>query len=56
MFGVPSGRLFGYVVSWRKIDPNPEKVLAITKMEPPESLHDIQKLMGCMVALRSFIS
>jgi hypothetical protein len=38
------------------IDPNPEKVLAITKMKPPEILHNVQKLMGCMTALSRFIS
>jgi hypothetical protein len=43
-FGVPSGNLLGYMVSHRSIDPNPEKVSAITKMNPPESLHDVQKL------------
>jgi hypothetical protein len=54
-FGVPSGKLLKYMVSHRGIDPNPEKVSAITKMKPPESLHDVQKLMGCMAALRRFI-
>jgi hypothetical protein len=38
------------------IDPNPEKVSAITKMKLPKSLNDVQKLMGCMVALSRFIS
>jgi hypothetical protein len=37
------------------IYPNPEKVTTITKMKPPESLHDVQKLMGYMAALRRFI-
>jgi hypothetical protein len=55
-FGMPSGKLLGYVVSHHRIDPNPEKVSAITKMMPPESLHDVQKLMGCMAALSRFIS
>jgi hypothetical protein len=55
-FGVPSGKLLGYMVSRRGIDPNREKVSAITKMKPPESLHDIQKLTGCMTALSRFIS
>jgi hypothetical protein len=55
-FGVPSGKLIRYMVSHRSIDPNPEKVLAITKMKPPESLHDVQKLMGCMATLSRFIS
>jgi hypothetical protein len=55
-FGVPSGKLLGYMASRRCIDPNLEKVLAITKMKPLENLHDVQKLMGCMVALSRFIS
>jgi hypothetical protein len=29
---------------------------AITKMRPPESLHDVQKLMGCTATLSRFIS
>jgi hypothetical protein len=40
-FGVPSGKLLGYVVSRCGIDPNPEKVSVITKMKPSESLHDV---------------
>jgi hypothetical protein len=54
-FGVPSGKLLGYMVSHHGIDPNPEKVSAITKMKPPESLNDVQKLTGCMATLRWFI-
>jgi hypothetical protein len=55
-FDVSSGQLLGYMVSCRGIDPNPEKVSAITKMKPPESLHDVQKLMGYMSTLRRFNS
>jgi hypothetical protein len=44
------------MVSRHGIDPNPEKVSAITKMKSLESLHDVQKLMGCMAALSRFIS
>jgi hypothetical protein len=44
-FSVPLGKLLGYMVSRCGIDPNPEKVSAIMKMKPPESLHDVQKLM-----------
>jgi hypothetical protein len=40
-FGVPLGKLLGYMVSRWGIDHNPEKVSAITKMKPPESLHDV---------------
>jgi hypothetical protein len=55
-FNVPSRKLLGYMVSCRGIDPNTEKVSAITKMKLPESLHDMQKLMACMAALSRFIS
>jgi hypothetical protein len=55
-FGVPSLKLLGYMVCRRGIDPNPEKVSAITKMKPPESLHDVQKLTGSLAALSRFIS
>jgi hypothetical protein len=55
-FGVPLGKLLRYMVSHRGIDPNPEKVSAITKMKLPESLHDMQKLIKCMAALSMFIS
>jgi hypothetical protein len=40
-FGVSPGKLLRYMVSHRGIDPNPEKVSAITKMKLPESLHDV---------------
>jgi hypothetical protein len=55
-FGVPSGKLLRCMVSRRGIDPNLEKVSAITKLKPPKSLHDVQKLAGQMVALSRFIS
>jgi hypothetical protein len=55
-FGVPLGKLLGYSMSHHGIDPNPEKVSAIIKMKPPESLHDVQKLMGSMAALSRLIS
>jgi hypothetical protein len=54
--GVPSGKLLRYMASHRGIDPNPEKVSAITKMKLPESILDIQKLMRCMAALSRYIS
>jgi hypothetical protein len=52
---MPSGKLLRYMVSHRGIDPNLVKVSAITKMKPLESLHDVQKLTGCMTALSRFI-
>jgi hypothetical protein len=55
-FGVPSGKLLGYMVSRHGIDPNQEKVSTIAKMKPHESLHDVQKLTECMDALCRIIS
>jgi hypothetical protein len=55
-FGVPSGQLLRYMVSRCDIDLNPEKATAMTKMRTPVSLHDVQKLTGCMAALSQFIS
>ena len=51
IFGVPSGILLGYIVSARGIEPNPDKVSAITNMKRPTCVKDIQKLTGCMAAL-----
>jgi hypothetical protein len=56
IFGVTSGKLLKYMVSDRDIDANLEKMSTITKMKPPESLHDVQKLIGCMTVLSKFIS
>ena len=41
IFGVPSGILLGYIVSARGIEPNPDKVSAITNMKRPTRVKDI---------------
>ena len=41
IFGVPSGILLGYIISARGIEPNPNKVSAITNMKQPTCLKDI---------------
>ena len=56
IFGVPSGILLGYIISAHGIEPNPDKVSAITNMKWPTYVKDIQKLIGCMAALSLFIS
>jgi hypothetical protein len=55
-FGVPSGKLFGFLVSHRGIEANPNKVKAIEEMRPPRSLKEMQRLAGCMAALGRFIA
>ena len=56
IFGVPSDILLGYIVSANGIEPNPDKISAITNMKWPTYVKDIQKLTGCMAALSRFIS
>ena len=41
IFGVPSGILLGYIISARGIEPNPDKVSAITNMKWPTCVKDI---------------
>jgi hypothetical protein len=56
VFGVPLGKLLGFIISNRGIEANPEKIMAITDMEAPATIKDVQKLIGCMAALNRFIS
>jgi hypothetical protein len=56
IFGVPSGKLLGFIVSNRGIEANPVKITAITDMEAPATIKDVQKLTGYMAALNRFIS
>jgi hypothetical protein len=56
VFGVPSSKLLGFIISRRSIETNPEKISAITSMKAPTCIQDVQKLTGCMAALNRFIS
>jgi hypothetical protein len=50
VFGVPSGKLLGFIISHHGIKANPEKIFAITNMRAPTCIEDVQKLTGCMEA------
>jgi hypothetical protein len=56
VFGVRLGKLLGFIVSNWKIEANPMKITAITDMEAPTTIKDVQKLTGYMAALNRFIS
>jgi hypothetical protein len=47
-FGIPSGKLLGFLVSHHGIEANPDKVKAIEEMRPPHNLKEMQCLAGCM--------
>jgi hypothetical protein len=56
VFGVLQGKLLGFIISHRRIEANPEKINAITAMDAPKMIKDVQKLTGSMAALNQFIS
>jgi ribonuclease HI len=56
VFGVPRGMLLGYIVSQRDIEANPEKVAALERIGPIRDLKGVQKVLGCLAALRCFIT
>ena len=56
VFGVPSGKLLGFIVSYRSIEANLEKLKDIFKMNSLTSLKDVQKLTICMAVLSRFVS
>jgi hypothetical protein len=56
VFGVPSGKLLGFIISHHGIEANPEKISTITNMRAPNCIKDVQKLTGSMAALNRFIS
>jgi ribonuclease HI len=56
VFGVSRGMLLGFIVSERGIEANLEKFAAITNMGPIQDLKGVHRVMGCLAALRRFIS
>ena len=56
MFGVPAGKLLGFLVSHRGIEANLKKIKAITSLAEPKCINDVQRLAGRVAALSRFIS
>ena len=55
-FGVPKGKLLGYMVSDRGIEANCDKIAAITNMGPIRGVKGFQSLTGCLAVLSRFIA
>ena len=55
VFGVPAGKLLGFIVSERGIEANPDKIKAVMDLQKPEKIKDVQRLTGCVAALSRFI-
>jgi hypothetical protein len=41
VFGIPSRKLLGFIISHRDIEANPEKISAITNMKAPTCIKDV---------------
>ena len=54
-FGVSSRKFFGFMVSHRGIEVNPDKIQAILDMKPPQNTKKIQSLTGRVAALNRFV-
>jgi hypothetical protein len=55
-FGLPAGKLLGFLVSSRGIEVNLGKIHAIERMKPPTDLKEVQKFTGCLASLSCFLS
>ena len=55
-FGVSSRKFLGFMVSYRRIETNSDKIQAILDMKPPQNTKEIQSLTGRVAALNRFIS
>ncbi len=56
VFGVPAGKLLGFLVSERGIEANPDKIEAVTSLEKPANVNLVQWLAGRIAALSRFVS
>lgn len=56
VFGVKGGKCLGFLVDQRGIEANPDKIEVIIEMKIPRILKEVQRLTGCMAAVRRFLS
>jgi hypothetical protein len=56
VFGITRGKVLACLVSTKVIKANPNKIKAITQMQPPQSRKEVQKLTGQIASLNRFIS
>ena len=55
-FGVSSGKFLGFMLSYRGIEANPDKIQAILNMEPPRNINEVQSLTRWVSTLNRFVS
>ena len=54
-FGIGSGKFLGYMITHRGIEVDPNQIIAINNLQPPQDPKEVQKLIGMTVALNQFI-
>ncbi|XP_070035361.1 uncharacterized protein [Nicotiana tomentosiformis] len=55
-FGVPSGKLLGFIVSQRGIELDPSKIKAIQELPPPKNKTEVMSLLGRLNYISRFIA
>jgi hypothetical protein len=55
VFEITRGKVIGCLVSTKGIEANPDKIMAIIKMQPPQRRKHVQKLTGPITYLNRFI-
>ena len=55
-FRVSSGKFLGFMVSYKGIEANPDKIQTLLSMEPPRNIKEIQSLTKRVADLKRSIS
>ena len=55
-FGVSARKFLGFIVNYRGIEANPDKIKAVLDMPPPSNIKEVQCLTGRIAALSLFVS
>jgi hypothetical protein len=55
IFEITRGKVLGCLVSTKGIEANPDKIRAITQMQPPQIRKDVPKRTGHIASLNRFI-
>ena len=56
VFGVPAGKLLGFIVSRRGIELDPSKIKAIRDLPPPKSKKEVMSFLGRLNYISRFIA
>jgi len=56
VFAIQEGKFLGFLVSYRGIEPNPEKIQVLLGINPPKTVKEVQCLIRRLAALNRFIA